>query len=441
MDVAIPLIVILVMVVFNAFYVAAEFATVGSRRSRVQEAAESGSRSARGLFAIMNDPAHLDNYVAACQVGITLSSLVAGAYGQGQLTPLLEDVFGASARFVAVLIVLAGVTTLQVVLGELLPKTVALRYPERLAIATLPFMRLSQVIFRPFVAIFNGSAIALLRWRGVDTHGDGHARTHTVEELASLYRASAAGGLIEDAERDMLAGVLAFDDRLAREIMTPRRRLTTLSGALPVAEALREASSTVHSRFPVDDETDDLSAIVHLRDLYRYVHTPDADLSLTVADVARTAAVVPEVLTVPRLWRQLRDNSRHTALVVNEYGSVTGLVTLEDVVEEIFGEVLDEFDLETEPISVDGDRVSVRGDVLIEAVNDRFGLQLPDDDVGTIGGLVWHQLEREPEESDVFTVGDVEFRVDQVDGRQVERASFALPQPEDDAVEEADDVD
>ncbi len=428
MGVAVPLIAIFVMVAFNALYVAAEFATVGSRRSRVQEAAESGSRSAKGLVAILQNPRALDNYVAACQVGITLSSLVAGAYGQSALAPLLRERLGSSAQFLAVIIVLIGVTALQVVLGELLPKTIALRYPEKLATATLTPMRISRQLFRPFVAIFNGSAIRLLRWSGVDNHSEGHARTHTVEELANLYRASAAGGLIEDTESDMLAGVLAFDARLAREIMTPRRRLTTLDGSLSVADALKEASSTVHSRFPVEHESDNIDSLVHLRDLFRHAHSDDA-ATLTVADVALPALVVPEVLTVPKLWHRLREQRHHGALIVNEYGSVTGLVTLEDIVEEIFGEVLDEFDLETEPISVNGDVVSIRGDVLVAAVNDRFDLQLPDDDVDTIGGLVWHELGRLPEVGDTFIPGDtaIEFRVDQIDGRQVERTSFRIP--------------
>ncbi|MHC4816166.1 MAG: CNNM domain-containing protein, partial [Planctomycetota bacterium] len=162
------LLLILVMVGFNALYVAAEFATVGSRRSRVQETAEKGSGPATGLLAILGDPKRLDNYVAACQIGITLSSLVAGAYGQAQLVPILEDRFGSASRTIAVVIVLLFITALQVVLGELLPKTVALRYPEGLALATLTPMRISQWLLRPLVAVFNGSAFAIMRWFGLE---------------------------------------------------------------------------------------------------------------------------------------------------------------------------------------------------------------------------------------------------------------------------------
>ena len=182
----ITFLIILVMVGFNALYVAAEFATVGSRRSRVQESAESGSSQAKGLLAILQDHSKLDNYVAACQVGITLSSLVAGAFGQAQLTPIFEDILGGfGGRTLAILVVLLLITSLQVVLGELLPKTIALRYPERLATATLPPMKVSQFLLRPLVAVFNGSAFWLMGKLNLQVE-KGHTQVHSPQELAGL---------------------------------------------------------------------------------------------------------------------------------------------------------------------------------------------------------------------------------------------------------------
>lgn len=428
MSVIVPLAVIAVMVSFNALYVAAEFAAVGSRRSRVQDAAESGSGAAVKLLSILQDAKRLDNYVAACQIGITLSSLVAGAYGQAQLTPLLEPLFGSAGRVVAILIVLVAVTAVQVLLGELLPKTVALRYPERLAMATLAPMRVSQWVFRPLVAVFNGSAFSLMGLMRLNVDHS-HAHVHSPEELAGLYRASAAGGLIDASEREMLAGILNVEARLAREVMTPRPRLTMVDGSMNVDDALSAVSGSAHSRFPVtsDDDRaeshDDVVGIVHLRDLFRQVQM---DPTTTVASIARPALAVAEVMTVPTLWRTLRDEEQHCALVVNEYGSVAGMVTLEDAIEEIFGELNDEFDVDDEPIDVDGDRVSVRGDVLLAVLNDRFGLRLPAVEIDTVGGLMWHLLERLPragDEVDVEPDGLV-IRVDVMDGRAVARASF-----------------
>jgi putative hemolysin len=426
MNVVVPVFTIGVMVAFNALYVAAEFATVGSRRSRVQEQAAAGSGSATRLLTIMSDPKRLDAYVAACQIGITLSSLVAGAYGQAQLTPVLEPALGSvGGRALAVVIVLVAITAVQVVLGELLPKTVALRYPERLAMATLPPMRVSQWLFRPLVAVFNGSAFKLMKLLNLEIDHT-HAHVHSPEELAGLYRASAAGGLIDASERDMLAGILNVDDRLVREVMTPRTRLVTVPDTVGVADALARLAGGPHSRFPVTDDDGDIVGLVHLRDLFVRAQLDPRD---PVRDITRPVVAVAEVVTVPNLWRTLREEEQHCALVINEYGDVAGLVTLEDAIEEIFGEVHDEFDLEDEPITSADGRVSVRGDVLLSTLRDRFGIRTDIVDVDTVGGLVWHRLGRIPVPGDLvaFAPGGPELRVDAVDGRAVARASFTDP--------------
>ncbi|MFB9991418.1 hemolysin family protein [Deinococcus oregonensis] len=427
MTLLIPLLVILIMVMVNALYVAAEFATVGSRRSRVQESAEAGNRSAAALLGILQDPKRLDTYVAACQIGITLSSLVAGAYGQSQLTPLLTPVLGAIGGAVAAtILVLVFITALQVVLGELLPKTVALRYPERLAMATLMPMQFSLVLFRPLIFIFNGSAFALMRaWKLNVDHS--HSHVHSPEELQDLYRESAAGGLIDAAERDMVAGVLNIEDRVVREIMTPRTRLITVSGQVRVQDALVRLAGSAYSRFPVTGgQGEDVVGVVHLRRLFLAAERgPDR----LVAEIMTEPLIVSDAMPVPDLWRRLREAGRHSAVVVDEYGNVAGLVTLEDALEEIFGEVQDEFDQEDEPISVLGRRVTVRGDVLVDVLNSRFDLDLPTDEVDTVSGLVWQELGRLPQVGDEVRVGDGDLivRVEAMDRRAVRRVSFDLP--------------
>ncbi|MGM9323154.1 hemolysin family protein [Deinococcus aquaticus] len=429
MTAALPLLVILVMVAVNALYVAAEFAAVGARRSRVQESAESGNRAAVTLLGILRDPQRLDTYVAACQIGITLSSLVAGAYGQSQLTPLLTPSLGpVGGEVAATVVVLILVTALQVVLGELLPKTVALRYPERLALATLRPMQFSLLLFRPLIALFNGAAFALLRAAKMDVQHS-HAHVHSPEELQDLYRESADGGLIDANEREMLSGVLNVEGRVVREIMTPRTRTLTVPADLSVREALTRLAPSAYSRFPVTAATSEMGSeevvgVVHLRSLYLNAErSPDG----TVRSVMREPLVVAEVMGVPDLWRRLRDSGRHSALVVNEYGSVSGFVTLEDALEEIFGELQDEFDQEEEPISVQGGRILVRGDVLIDVLNSRFDLDLPTDEVDTVSGLIWQELGRLPQPGDEVSVtsGDLIFRVEAMERRAVKRASFA----------------
>ena len=415
------------MLALNALYVAAEFATVGARKSRIQASAQNGNRSAVTLFEILKDPVKLDNYVAACQVGITLSSLVAGSLGQERLTPIFERWFGSGARVVAIIVVLLIITALQVILGELLPKTAALRYPERLALATMRPMQISQTLFRPLVAVFNGSAFAIMRGLGLNTEHS-HAHVHSPEELAVLFNESAKGGLIDASERDMVAGVLNVEQRLVREIMTPRRRLVGVSAGMDIATALEEVVGTPYTRFPVwsAESHDDVIGLAHVRDLYvQAKRNPDA----SVASIVRPILDVAETLTVPALWKRLDETDRHAALVINEYGDVAGLVTLEDAIEEVFGEVRDEFDIDPDPIEVENGRASVQGEVLIETLNQRFGYELTDDEVDSIGGLIWHELGRAPTEGEQLSLanGTLELRIDAMDGNAIERVSFDVP--------------
>jgi CBS domain containing-hemolysin-like protein len=440
MNVVFVLLLILVMVGFNALYVAAEFATVGSRRSRVQETAETGSGSATGLLDILRDPKRLDDYVAACQIGITLSSLVAGAYGQAQLVPLFQEQFGSSSRTIAIVVVLLFITSLQVVLGELLPKTIALRYPETLATGTLTPMRISQWLLRPLVAVFNGSAFSIMRRLGL--HIDhSHSHVHSPTELAGLYRDSAAGGLIDSDERKMLTGALSVTNRVVREIMTPRRRLVTIEESAPIADALAELSASPYSRFPVTADGEEIVGLVTLRDLFL---ANEAGTAATVADVAEEPMVVGEVFEVPQLMNTFSQRGLHVAIVANEFGSISGLVTREDAIEEVFGEFFDEFDDEPDPITRTGSLVSVRGDVLLSVLNERFDLAIPVDRADTVSGYVWHHLGRLPAVGDTVPLvtrakpaesGDVkdsaehppQLRVDSVDGTLVERVSFTRP--------------
>ncbi|MDQ3039577.1 MAG: hemolysin family protein, partial [Pseudomonadota bacterium] len=246
------------------------------------------------------------------------------------------------------------------------------------------------------------------------------------------YRDSAAGGLIDASERDMLAGALNVDDRLVREIMTPRPRMLTVRGGNSVRDALLRAAESPYSRFPVvGEDRDEVTGVVHLRALFAAC---EREPTATVASIQREPLVVADVMPVPALWKTLRTAGRHGAIVVNEYGSVAGIVTLEDALEEIFGEMQDEFDAEEEPIVENDIGLSVRGDVGISLLNDRFRLGLPDADVDTIGGLVWHELGRLPEPGDEVAVSGTphRLRVEDMDRQAVRRVSV-LRGPEDPA--------
>ncbi len=310
------------MVAANALFVAAEFATVGARKSRVQEDAENGNLVAGKLLKILGDPVKLDNYVAGCQVGITISSLVAGAYGQAQLTPLLVPLLGAiGGQITAIVIVLLLVMMIQVVLDELLPKTVALRYPEQLSMATMLPMRFSLIIFQPLIFVFNGTAFAIMRLFNLNADHS-HTHVHSPDELEALFKASAAGGLIDADERDMLSGALSADDRFVHEIMTPRTRMESVKAKEAVEAALTRSAQTPYSRFPVMGESgEEVVGIVQMHQLFAAF---ERDPQVTVASIMRAPLIVADVMSVPKLWQTLRSNARRSAMVINEYAGRAG---------------------------------------------------------------------------------------------------------------------
>ena len=411
---------IVLLLSLNALYVAAEFSAISSRRARVSNLADDGNRAARALLPYLESPRELDRYIAACQVGITLSSLMVGFYGQAQLSPYLG--FGLSTG-VAALVVLAFLTTLQVIFGEIVPKSIALRYPERLALVTVRPLRWSLFILYPFIALFNGSALLLLRLFGVESKTKTHA--HSPEELELVFSESAQGGFLDSDEKEMLANVLQLETRLARQIMVPRNRMVSADVSEPPAAALARLVQTPHMRFPVyDGVIDTVVGVLNLKDLFGFVQS---GRSGTLRDVLREVPLLPETNTVSEVWDTLKQRQNHMAVLFDEYGGTVGLVTLEDIIEEIVGEVQDEFDNEEQRLERRGDRVSVRGDVLVTTLNRRFLLQLPEDEADTVGGMMLEELERAPEVGDEVTVGDVTLQVTGVSGNAVTGVGFTLP--------------
>jgi CBS domain containing-hemolysin-like protein len=419
--------VLLFLVSVNALYVGAEFAAVGARRVRIRELADEGDRLARQLLPVVEDRAQLDRYIAACQIGITLSSIVVGFYGQSQLTPIVAPLLvvlgvgeGTAASVTPVGLLLT-LTFLQVVLGELLPKSIAIRYPERVALATMLPMRYSLVVLHPFISVLNGSGILLMRLLRLRSETE-QSHIHSPEELEMLFRESAQGGLIDAEEREMVENVLHLEERVARQIMVPRNRIVAAPVDTPPEELLARLAGSQHTRFPVYEESiDHLAGIVHLRDLYLFAReSPDGDLR----QILREVPLVPESVTVWDLWRMLGERRSYMAAVFDEHGGVSGLITIEDVVEEVFGELRDEFDREERDIISEerGERTRLRGDLLVSVANSRLLLDLPEE-ADTIGGLVLDRLGRLPEAGDEVVAGGARLRVEAVRENGVEEVS------------------
>jgi CBS domain containing-hemolysin-like protein len=345
--------IIALLIAVNALYVVAEFAAVSLRVTQLQPLAQRGDRRAKGLLAVLQDGAALDRYVAACQIGITLSSLVVGAYGQAtvalQLTPLFERLGGlqpVTAHSVAALVVLVLLTVLQVLFGELIPKALALQFTLRAGLLTYPPMRLSLKLYAGFLKVLNGSGLLLLRLFGV--RPGGHRHVHSPEELDLLIAESHQAGVLAPEEQRRLHNALTLGERTAADLMVPRKRIAALDVSAPPDEVLRRAITSPYTRLPVYERTlEKVLGIVHTKDLAN--HFARHGTLPPLREVLRPLPTVRRGVKADQLLTLLREQRATQALVVNRGGKVEGLVSLEDVLEELLGRMGDEFKPAMEP--------------------------------------------------------------------------------------------
>ena len=424
--------VLTILIFFTALYVAAEFSIVSSRRSRLSRLASEGNRLARILVPIVRDSGKLDNYIAACQVGITLSSLMLGFYGQARLSPVLKPTVqnlggfsSAAAQSISAVLILLFLTSLQVILGELLPKSVGIQYPERLALLTIIPMRWSIALFRPLIWIFNGSGQLILKLTGLSQQTD-NIHIHSPQEIVMLFEESSAGGLLDVEERRLLKNSLHLRQLAVRQVMIPRNRILAASVDQDCSDLLELLADSPYSRLPLYQQSiDNIVGIVHLKDLLCLrLQTGDHN----VREAMRPALFIPETLPVDEVFALLQRKRYHIAVVLDEYGGTAGIVALEDLIEEIFGEFQDEFDLETRPPIriLSKDQILIRGDMLIEELNEILDLYLPSQNIDTIGGLVLNELGYVPEEGERLRVAGVSLTVASMDGNAVTAVSMEV---------------
>ncbi len=435
--------VVALMLAVNALYVAGEFATVSARRPRIIQLAHEGSRLAQMLLPVIQDPHRLDSYIAASQVGITLSSIVLGIYGEREIAPRIEPVLEwlplgsgplASAG-VAAILVLAVLTTLQVVFGELVPKAISLRYPEEVALFTaIPMRWSSDFLLKPLIFILNGSGALVLRLLGA-SYSAHSSHVHSPEEIMILINESEEGGLVDAEERRLLDNVFRTSELTAGEIAVPRTRLVAAAADMPLRTALKLAADSAYTRIPIyQGDMDHPEGFVHLRDLFK-LYRENADAS--IGSIMRPLTYVPETMPVNDVWEAMNRDQSYLAMVFDEYGGTVGMVTREDLIEELFGEVQDEFDVE-DPLIARGEdgKYIVRGDTLISMLNEHLHLDLPDTYAYTIGGLVLHTMGRIPKLDDEVSVEGVKLHVDSVNEHSIQKISLTLPDEKTDATGE-----
>ena len=422
------LLAVVALVLLNGFFVASEFALVSVRKSRIDQLVLEGSARARQVQSAIT---HLDTYIAATQLGITMSSLALGFVAEPSIAALIEPIFArflpavsdGTVHTVALVISFAIATVLHIVFGELAPKSVALQRPEATALWVTAPLNLFLTIFRPFIVALNGIGNGVVRLLGLEPVGE-HAAVHSVEELGLLIRSSREAGVIEEQQERMVAGVFDFDKRQAGRVMTPRTELNAVPVTMTLPALAEAAAGGRHSRLPVyDGDVDHIVGAVHTKDVLRALRRQDPHKPFDFRAILRAVPYVPESLPLDELLALLRRRGAHLAVVVDEFGGTAGLVTLEDLLEEIVGEVADEFDPMPPPVepSTDGS-VALDGLLPLEDVAERFALAIDEPFYDTLGGYVFGQLGRAPTVGDEVALPDGRhLRVTELDGLRVAR--------------------
>ena len=413
---------IVVIIAWNAFFVSAEYAFVAVRRTRIDELVEEGSAAAKRVRRLLDDPAR---FISAFQVAITLSSLALVAVGEPAVSRLFEQLFGnvgmlgdGAVVVISVIFAFAIISSLHVVLGEIVPKTLTLSRAESVALAVVLPVTIFMWLFWPFIWVLRGISEALIRLMGLESPSEMRL-VHSEEELKLLISASHEEGVLEAEERQLLYKVFDFAETEARQVMVPRPDVVALQVDLTPDEAIEQTLNAPYTRYPVYGETlDDLVGVVHIRHLFG-ARLQQSDAT-TLEAFVRPVPIVPETKKLDELLAEFRRTNTHMAIVVDEYGSTVGIATLEDVLEEIVGEINDEFDLpDRELIRLAPDRIRIEASFPIEDFNERFGGDLPDEDYTSVGGFLFGELGRPARPGDVVSHRKFRFTVREVDGPRI----------------------
>ncbi len=410
------------LVLANAFFVIAEYALVRSRRTRLEALVEEGARGAR---LALHQQENIGNYITACQVGITMASIGIGALGQPSIAHVLEDPLGpalgnAAAVALAVVIAYLLITTAQSIAGEIVPKLYAIQHAEVLARRIARSLEFFRVAFQPFIFVLNSTSRAVLRLMGTDP--DAEPEGGTPDELKRLIAHSRTGGQIDAGEASMLTGVFHLHEQEARQVMTPIPAVVTVDESETVEAALRRCVSTGHSRLVVteDSNQDRVKGIVHVNQLVKLLMAEGEEAHFE--RLVREAPIIPETKPLDDLLADLQRERTELAIVIDEYGRTAGIVTIEDIIEEVVGEIMDE----TDPAGGSVRRLAngdwfVRGHVAVTDLED-YGLKLPidTDAYNSVGGFVFAELGRLPKRGDTIAADGYSIRVESVRQNRIE---------------------
>lgn len=434
------LLVVFLLILANGYFTAMEFALVAVRRTRIAQLSAEGNRSAQLVGRLLDNP---DRFIAASQLGITMASLALGWVGERTVAAIIEPPLRllvgrwsvAVANTAGTIAAFALITYLHIVLGEQVPKGVALRYAERTSLVAAPLMDIFFRVFRPFIVLLDSSAHVVLRWLGAGLPA-GHRVAMTVEELRMVIEESQKEGLLGAELEDMVQRVLRFGDRPVREVMIPRTEVLAVEKGATLGQVLRLFVDSRHARFPVyEGNLDNIVGIIAMKDVLAAVALGELDRSSSIEPLIRPAFCIPETRKVGTLFSEMRERHIQMAVVLDEYGGTAGIVTLEMLTEEIMGEISEEWSVSEpalEPLGSHTFRVNAQR--RIEEVNEDLGLNLPEsEDYETLAGFILYHLQAIPTVGQVFRYQDVEFKIVEMEGLRIEtveittRAGGSLP--------------
>ena len=392
------------LILLNGFFVGVEFSLARVNKTRIEQKVKEGNKTAVLILKALNK---IDSYISACQIGITISSLTLGAIGELTIAKLLipyaelyfpEDITGFAAHSIALPVALLLVTYFHVVIGEIIPKTIAYVNPEKTAFILIWPLEIFKLLSSPWVSILNLSASSILRIFGITD-----LRTtfvYTEDELKMLLNISQEEGVLEESEKEMISNIFDFPDTVAREIMTPRTDMVCIEANKKIRDVITTIIESKHSRIPIYEETiDNIIGVITTRDVLEQIQHGNNEKLLK--EIAKSVIKVPESKPIDDLLAELKRKSLQLAIVIGEFGGTSGIVTVEDIVEEIVGEIPDEFDREIEPIQIlPNNDFLIDGGLNIDEINEELGTTFSNEHYDTIGGLVFGLIGKEPSEGD-----------------------------------------
>jgi CBS domain containing-hemolysin-like protein len=428
--------IIILLVLLNAFFVAAEFAIVKVRSGRIDTLIEEGNKRAKFVGNISNN---LNAYLSACQLGVTLASLGLGWIGEPAVSSILEPLLTRvgvplpAIHGISFFVAFTVITAIHITVGEQYPKTYAIRKAESIAMwVALPLIAFYKIMY-PFIWCLNGASNWLLRKSGIEPESEYEA-VHTEDEIRGLMKESHKSGYINNTELTLVDNVFDFAETNAREIMIPRTEMACLYASQTIEEIKQYIAEDKHTRYPVcDTDKDNIIGFIHIRDLL------DTENAKSIADIVRPLMTIPESMPISSLLRLLQKRRTEMALLIDEYGGTSGLVTVEDIIEEIVGEIHDEFDLEIPAIVKKDERThSVDGLLNIDDVNQYFELNIENEDHDSIGGWMYSQVETPPKVNQRVRFMGYDFVVEEVDHLRISRISIRrLMEPKEELLQQS----